>query len=275
MPLSIENKIKLNNGVMIPAIGLGVYQARAGGETRDAVLHALKAGYRHIDTAKFYANEKDIAAALKQTDIPREHIFVTTKLWNNDHGYDRTIKACSESLKQLSLPYVDLYLIHYPVRKLRHESWRALETLCEEGKCRAIGVSNYTVHHIDELLQTNKIMPAVNQVEFHPYLYQKELLEFCHKHTIRIEAYSPLTKGQKLNDPKLAEVATRYNKSPAQILIRWALQHSLIVIPKSTHPERIRENADVYDFEISPEDMILLNSFHCNYRVAWDPSNEP
>ncbi|KAB2878874.1 aldo/keto reductase [bacterium] len=275
MSLSIESKIKLNNGVLIPAIGLGVYQARAGGETRDAVLHALNAGYRHIDTAKFYANEKDIAAALKQTNIPREHIFVTTKLWNNDHGYDNTIKACSESVKQLGLSFVDLYLIHFPVRKLRHDSWRALETLHEEGKCRAIGVSNYTIRHIDELLQKNKIVPSVNQVEFHPYLYQKKLLEFCHLHHIRIEAYSPLTKGKKLNDPKLTEIAKRYNKSSAQILIRWALQHGLIVIPKSSHADRIRENCDVYDFEISASDMALLNSFHCNFRVAWDPTNEP
>lgn len=275
MHLSIESKIKLNNGVMIPAIGLGVYQARAGGETHDAVLHALKAGYRHIDTAKFYANEKDIASALKQTTVPREHIFITTKLWNDDHGYDKTIKACNESLKQLGIPFVDLYLIHFPVRKLRLDSWRALETLYEEGKCRAIGVSNYTIRHIQELLEKSKITPAVNQVEFHPYLYQKELLDFCHTHHIRIEAYSPLTKGKKLNDPKLMEMASRYHRSSAQILIRWALQHGLIVIPKSTHAERIRENADVYDFEISAEDMDVLNSFHCNYRVAWDPSNEP
>ena len=260
---------------MIPAIGLGVYQSQSGGETRNAVLHALKAGYRHIDTAKFYANEKDVAVALKETNIPREHIFITTKLWNNDHGYDKTIKACSESLKQLGLSFVDLYLIHFPVRKLRHESWRALETLLAEGKCRSIGVSNYTIRHIDELLQKSKTVPAVNQVEFHPYLYQKELLEYCHTNNIRMEAYSPLTKGKKLNDPKLEAVAKRYKKSSAQVLIRWALQHGLIVIPKSTQEVRIRENADVYDFIISHEDMDLLNSFHCNYRVAWDPTNEP
>ncbi|MBL7960462.1 aldo/keto reductase, partial [bacterium] len=265
MQLTIESKIKLNNGVLIPAIGLGVYQARAGWETRNAVLHALKAGYRHIDTAKFYANEKDVAIALNESAVPREHIFITTKLWNDDHGYDKTIKACSESLKRLGLNYVDLYLIHFPVRKLRHESWRAMETLLAEGKCRAIGVSNYTIRHMDELLQKSKTVPAVNQVEFHPYLYQKELLEFCHTNNIRMEAYSPLTKGKKLNDPKLEAVAKRYNKSSAQVLIRWALQHGLIVIPKSTQEERIRENADVYDFIISPEDMDLLNSFHCNY----------
>lgn len=188
---------------MIPVLGLGVYQARSGTETRDAVVHALKAGYRHIDTAKFYGNEKDIVPAIHRSGVPREHVFITTKLWNNDHGYDKTIKACHESLKQIGIPYIDLYLIHYPVRKLRLESWRALETLYEEGKCRAIGVSNYTIRHIDELLQHGKIVPAVNQVEFHPYLYQKELLDYCNKHAIRTEAYSPLTKGNKLKDPKL------------------------------------------------------------------------
>lgn len=275
MPLSIDSKIKLNNGVLIPALGLGVYQADAGIETQNAVVHALKAGYRHIDTAKFYGNEKDLPVAIKRSGIPREHVFVTTKLWNNDHGYDKTIKACNKSLKQLGMSYVDLYLIHYPVRALRHESWRAMETLYEEGKCRAIGVSNYTVRHLEELLQASKIVPAVNQVEFHPYLYQKELLDFCHTHHVRIEAYSPLTKGKRLNDPKLTDVAKHYNKSNAQILIRWALQHELIVLPKSTRPDRINENANVFDFEISAEDMIALNNFHCNLRVAWDPTNEP
>lgn len=275
MPLSIDSKIKLNNGVLIPALGLGVYQADAGIETQNAVVHALKAGYRHIDTAKFYGNEKDLPVAIKRSGIPREHVFVTTKLWNSDHGYDKTIKACNKSLTQLGMPFVDLYLIHFPVRTLRHESWRAMETLYEEGKCRAIGVSNYTVRQLEELLQTSKIVPAVNQVEFHPYLYQKELLDFCHKHHVRLEAYSPLTKGKRLNDPKLTDVAKHYNKSNAQILIRWALQHELIVLPKSTRPERIKENANVFDFEISAEDMITLNNFHCNLRVAWDPTNEP
>lgn len=275
MCLSIESKIKLNNGVLIPAIGLGVYQAHAGTETQNAVIHALKAGYRHIDTAKFYRNEKDLPAAIKRSGVPREHVFVTTKLWNDDHGYDKTIKACKESLKRLEMQYVDLYLIHYPMRKLRGDSWRAMETLYEEGKCRAIGVSNYTVRHLEELLKTTKIVPAVNQVEFHPYLYQKELLDFCHTHHVRIEAYSPLTKGKKLNDPKLLNISGRYNKSAAQILIRWGLQHELIVLPKSTKPERINENADVFNFEISAEDMIALNNLHCNFRVAWDPTNEP
>ena len=275
MSMSIESRIKLNNGVLIPAIGLGVYQADAGSETQNAVFHALQTGYRHIDTAKFYGNEKDLPAAIKRSGIPREHVFITTKLWNNDHGYDKTIKACHQSLKQLGMPYMDLYLIHYPVRKLRHESWRAMETLYEEGKCRAIGVSNYTIRHLEELLQTSKTVPAVNQVEFHPYLYQKELLDFCRTRNIRIEAYSPLTKGKILNDPKLLDMALRYNKSAAQILIRWSLQHELIVLPKSTRPDRIRENADVFDFEISAEDMNALNNFHCDYRIAWDPTNEP
>jgi diketogulonate reductase-like aldo/keto reductase len=273
--LSIENNIKLNNGVLIPVLGLGVYQTRSGRETHDAALHALRMGYRHFDTAKFYRNEKDVATAVRESGISREQIFITTKLWNDDQGYDKTIRACHESLKRMELPYIDLYLIHYPVRKIRMDSWRAMETLYEEGKCRAIGVSNYTERHIEELLQSSKIVPAVNQVEFHPYLYQKELLDFCHKNQIHVEAYSPLTKGKKLNDPKLATIAARYKKSSAQLLIRWALQHGLIVLPKSSHAERIRENADVFDFEISSDDMESLNNLHRNYRVAWDPSNEP
>ncbi len=275
MPLSIRSEVTLNNGVMIPLLGLGVYQTGSGAETRNAVLHALHNAYRHIDTAKFYGNEKDVSAAVRQSGIPREQVFITTKLWNNDHGYDKTIRACHEGLKRLDMPYVDLYLIHYPVRHLRSDSWRALETLYNEGKCRAIGVSNYTIRHIEELLQTAHVVPAVNQVEFHPYLFQKELLEFCHAHRIRVEAYSPLTKGRKLNDPKLSDIAAKYQKSPAQILIRWALQHDLIVLPKSSRPERIRENAQVFDFMISPEDMQFLNNLNCNFRVAWDPTNEP
>jgi diketogulonate reductase-like aldo/keto reductase len=275
MPVTIHSKIVLNNGIAIPQFGLGVYQASGGGETTNAVLHALKTGYRHVDTAAFYQNEEDVGTAIKKSDLPREEIFVTTKLWNSDHGYNQTISAFYDSLGKLGLKFIDLYLIHYPVKDLRNESWRALETLYGEGKCRAIGVSNYTIKHITELLGHCKIRPAVNQVEFHPYLYQSELLNFCRSQNIALEAYSPLTKGKKLSDPKLAEIAKRYSKTTAQILIRWALQHELIVIPKSSKPARIRENAAVFDFEISPHDMALLDSFHENFRVAWNPTNAP
>ncbi|MGB2768786.1 MAG: aldo/keto reductase [Candidatus Zixiibacteriota bacterium] len=273
--LRIDTKVKLNNGVEMPIFGLGTYQAQSGKETRDAVLHALHAGYRHIDTASMYGNEEDVGTAIAESGIPREEIFVTTKLWNSDHGYDSGLAAFKKSHRRLRLSYVDLYLIHWPVQDLRNETWRALETLLKEGKCRAIGVSNYMIRHLEELLERSSTIPVVNQVEFSPYLYQKDLLEFCRKSKIQLEAYSPLTKGHKLNDPKLVTLASKYSKSPAQILIGWALQHEMVVIPKSSKRERITENAGVFDFTISPEDMRALDSFDQGLRTSWDPTTAP
>lgn len=273
--LRIDTKVKLNNGVEMPIFGLGTYQAQSGKETRDAVLYALHAGYRHIDTASMYGNEEDVGTAIAESGIPREEIFVTTKLWNSDHGYDSGLAAFKKSHRRLRLSYVDLYLIHWPVQDLRNETWRALETLLKEGKCRAIGVSNYMIRHLEELLERSSTIPVVNQVEFSPYLYQKDLLEFCRKSKIQLEAYSPLTKGHKLNDPKLVTLASKYSKSPAQILIGWALQHEMVVIPKSSKRERITENAGVFDFTISPEDMRALDSFDQGLRTSWDPTTAP
>ncbi len=272
--IKIDTRVKLNNGVEMPIFGLGTYQARAG-EAREAVLQALKLGYRLIDTASMYGNEEDIGEALKQSRLPREEVFITTKLWNSDHGYEKTLAAFEDSRKKLSLDYVDLYLIHWPAEGLRGETWKAMEKLLEEGKCRAVGVSNYMTWHLEELLRHSSTIPAVNQVEFHPYLYLKDLLDFCQSHDIQLESYSPLTKGVKLDDPKLADLASKYSKTPAQILIRWVLQHGVIVIPKSSHKERIEENAHVFDFSISPEDMNALDSFHQNFRSSWDPSRIP
>ncbi len=273
--ISIETKVKLNNGIEMPLFGLGTYQARPGKQTKEAVLYALKIGYRLIDTAAMYENEEAVGEAIRESGIPREEIFLTTKLWNADHGYDNALAAFDESLKRLDLSYIDLYLIHFPVEKLRNESWRALEKLLEKGKCKAIGVSNYMIWHLEELLKSSSTIPAVNQVEFSPYLYQKELLDFCKAHKIMFQAYSPLTKGHKLGDPKLGEVASKYSKTPAQILIRWALQKGTIVIPKSAKKQRIKENASVFDFEITTEDMNLLDSFNQNLRTSWDPSTVP
>jgi diketogulonate reductase-like aldo/keto reductase len=273
--LKIDSKIRLGNGVEMPMLGLGTYQSRSGRETRDAALGALQVGYRHIDTASMYANEEDVGAAIKESGIPREEIFVTTKLWNSDHGYDTALAAFERSRRRLGLSYVDLYLIHWPVEDLRNETWRALEALLEEEKCRAIGVSNYMTRHLEELLEKSSTVPAVNQVEFSPYLYQEDLLEFCRKSNIQVESYSPLTKGRKLDDPKLVDMASKYSKSPAQILIRWALQHQIVVIPKSSKKERIVENAGVFDFAISPEDMRALDSFDQGLRTSWDPSTAP
>lgn len=267
--------IRLNNGVNIPALGLGVYQAESGRETERAVLDALDLGYRHIDTAKAYGNEKDVGRAIKKSGIPREEVFITTKLWNTDHGYDQTKRAFDESRSDLGVDYIDLYLIHWPVEGLRGESWRAMVELLERGDCRSIGVSNYTINHLEELLASSSIVPAVNQVEFSPFLYQRELLRFCRQKGIQLEAYSPLTQGKRLDHPTLVALARKHGKTPAQILIRWAIEHDLVVIPKSVRRSRIEENADVFDFSIVREDMALLDSLDEGFRTCWDPTDAP
>jgi methylglyoxal/glyoxal reductase len=272
---TLASKVKLNNGVEIPWLGLGVFQARAGEETRGAVRAALDAGYRHIDTARIYGNERDVGRALQESGVPRSEVFITTKLWNADQGYDRAVKACNESLKTLGLTYVDLYLIHFPVQGLRGESWRALGTLLGEGKCRAIGVSNYMIRHLDELLQSSPVVPAVNQVEQSPFLHQPDLLRYCARHGIRVEAYSPLTKGMRLDHPTVEAVAARHRRTPAQILIRWALEHELVVLPKSTRKERIEENATVFDFSLDAADLRALDGLNENLHTGWDPTDAP
>ena len=269
--MDIKTTVALNNGTKIPALGLGTWQVSAK-SCEKAALDALNAGYRHIDTAAAYENERGVGNAIKKSGISRKDIFITTKLWNDDHGNPQ--KAFNESLKKLQLDYVDLYLMHFPVPE-RNKSWKILERIYKEGKAKAIGVSNFTIRHLKQLLEKADIVPAVNQVEFHPYLYQKELLDFCNENKIKIEAYSPLTHGIKLKDPKLAEIANKYKKSTAQILIRWGLQHNLIVIPKSTKKERIIENCSVFDFSILEEDMKTLDSFNEGLRTCWDPTNAP
>ena len=275
--MNLNSKYKLNNGVEIPVIGLGVFKSPAGKTTRNSVKYALQAGYRHIDTAKIYANENDVGKAITECDIPREEIFVTTKLWNSDQGYDSTLKACDESLTKLGLDYIDLYLMHWPVENLRLDSWKAMEKLLQDGKCRAIGVSNFMSRHISELLDNCKIVPAVNQIELTPYnyLYLKEVVDLCQDKNILIEAYSPLTKGRRLNDAKLVELASKYGKTTAQILISWALEKMFIVIPKSVRENRIRENADVFNFSISAEDISYLETFNENLITGWDPTKAP
>ena len=273
--LNIESTVKLNNSVRIPVLGLGVYQTPPGRVTQNAVKFALNVGYRHVDTARIYGNEADVGEAVRKSGVPREQLFVTTKLWNGDQGYDSTLRAFEASLKRLGFDYVDLYLIHFPVPETRKESWRAMKALLEKGKCRAIGVSIFTIPHLEDLLEDNELTPAVNQVEFHPFLYQKELLEYCQRKGIQVEAYSPLARGEKLKHPRLTALATKYSKSPAQLMIRWSLQHGLVVIPKSTREERIRENSQVFEFEISAEDMRLLDSLNEDLRLNWDPTSVP
>jgi len=275
MSWDITSTVRLNNGVEIPRLGLGVYQTPAGGTAEQAVTSALEVGYRHVDTAMIYGNEASVGRAVRANGIDRSEVFVTSKLWNSDHGYDRALKACEQSLQRLGLDHVDLYLIHWPVQDLRRDSWRALETLLEEGRCRAIGVSNYMPWHIEELLAHCSVKPAVNQIEFSPFLYQADLLDLCHRHHIRIEAYSPLTKGHRLDDPTLTEVAARHDRTVAQVLIRWALQHDTVVLPKSQRPERIAENADVFGFSLTDSEMRTLDALNEGFRTSWDPSKEP
>jgi len=275
MQTTVEPVVKLNNGVMIPRLGLGVYQSPPGQVTQKAVQYALKTGYRHIDTARIYNNESDVGSALRNSGVKREDVFITTKLWNSDQGYETALKACDASLKRLGLKYLDLYLIHWPVQETRDKSWKALVQLLKDGKCRSIGVSNYTIQHLTELLEQSDIVPMVNQVEFSPFLYQKQLLDYCEKNKIQLEAYSPLTQGEKLNHPKIQEIAKKHNKTPAQVLIRWSLQHNLVTIPKSVREARIKENSQVFDYNLTTEDTRILDSLDENFRNSWDPTNMP
>ena len=275
MALTITSTRKLNSGLEMPVLGLGVFQTPPGRVTQEVVKFALKVGYRHVDTARVYGNEEDVGRGIRDSGVPREQVFVTTKLWNADHGYDSALSACEASLRRLGLGYIDLYLIHWPVPELRGETWKALVELQRRGSCRAIGVSNYTIRHLQELLGSSEVTPAVDQVEFNPFLYQEELLRFCDGRGIQLEAYSPLTRGHNLRHPAVLDVARRYSKSPAQVMIRWSLQHGLVVIPKSTHPERIKENSEVFDFEISSADMSKLDSLDEGLHTVWDPTDEP
>jgi len=259
--LTINSTVKMNNGGEIPLFGLGTWQLAEGEEARRVTGYALEVGYRLIDTAAAYENERSVGEAIRESGIAREEIFLTTKLANFEQGYDSALSAFRESLERLGTGYIDLYLIHWPATDRWTDAWKAMLTLPKE-QCRAIGVSNFEISHLEELRAFSPIMPAVNQVPFHPFQYQKELLDYCNGHGIRLEGYSPLTHGRNLADPKLAAIAAKHGKTPAQILIRWALQHEVITIPKSAHPERVKENAEVFDFALDNEDMTAIDSVH-------------
>ena len=259
MTYSLQSTVTLNNGVKMPVLGLGTFQSDRGETARQAVTWALEAGYRHIDTAAIYGNEEDVGAAIGTSGIPREQIFITTKVWNGDQGYETALRAYDQSLKRLGVDWLDLYLIHWPIRGTRADTWKALVQLVEEGRCRAVGVSNYTVKHLQELLASSPLVPAVNQFEVNPFNTRQALVDFCREAGIQVESYSPLARAQKLSDARLAEIARRYARTPAQVLIRWGLQQGMVVIPKSVRRERIHENAGVFDFEIDPQDMRALN----------------
>jgi len=272
VPFTLKSTIQLNNGVSMPLLGLGVYLMRPGKETYQAVKAALEIGYRHIDTASFYRNEEDVGRAVRDSTVRREEVFITTKLWNNDHGYDSALRAFEASLKRLGLGYIDLYLIHFPVPNLREQSWRALEHILANNRARAIGVSNYTERHLKDLLSHSTVVPVVDQVEFSPFLYQRDLLEFCRKQRIRLEAYAPLTAGRRLDDPRIIAVAKRHGRTNAQVLLRWAIQHEVVVIPKSRNVDRIAENARIFDFELTSEEVSALDRLHDGFRSSWDPT---
>ena len=275
MSLTIASTATLPGGVEIPLLGLGVYQSRPGEETRRAVEAALALGYRHVDTARAYGNERDVADGIAASGLARRDVFVTTKLWNADHGYDAALRACDASLQRLGMERVDLYLVHWPVQGLRGETWRAMERILSDGKARAIGVSNYTTRHLEELLGTAKVPPAVNQVELHPFLQQRGLVDFCRARGIAVEAYAPLVKARRMDHPVLRRIAARHRVTPARILVRWGLQRGFVVLPKSVRPERIQENASVYGFGLDAEDLAALEGLDDGYRTSWDPTDAP
>lgn len=267
---ALDSTVKLNNGVNMPIIGLGVWQAAEGTEVEKAVAAALAAGYRLIDTAKIYGNEMGVGNAVKSANVPREQLFITTKLWNEDQGYDAALQAIDNSLLELQLSYVDLYLVHWPNnnREVREETWRAMEAIFNTGKAKAIGVSNYTIAHLKEMDTYATIPPAVNQIEWNPFVYDTPLLAACKERNIVVEAYSPLSRGERLMDPRITAIAEKYGKTNAQILIRWCLAHECVVIPKSVQEERIRENIDVFDFMLKDADIVALNALAEGSRYA-------
>ncbi|WP_404357254.1 aldo/keto reductase [Cytobacillus firmus] len=271
--LSLSATAALVNGVKMPRVGLGVFKVEKEEELITAVKAAIETGYRSIDTASIYGNEEWVGEAIRQSGCNREELFITSKVWNSDQGYETTLKAFNTSLEKMGLEYLDLYLIHWPVEGKYTETWRALEDLYKEGKIKAIGVSNFQISHLENLLKTAEIKPMINQIELHPKLAQTELRDFAAKHNMHIEAWAPLMQGGLFENEVLTEMAEKHGKSIAQIVLRWHLQNGIIVIPKSTKPHRIKENADLFDFELSQQDMELINSLDEHLRAGPDPDN--
>ncbi len=269
-------RVELADGRSMPQLGFGVYRLAPGRETRVAVEAAFGAGYRHVDTAAVYRNEADVGAALRASGLPRDEVFITTKLWNDDQGARTTRPAFEASLARLGLDYVDLYLLHWPHR-LRLESWRVLEELHAEGLARAIGVSNFLEPHLDELLAVARVRPAANQIELTPFLYltRREIVQQCRDEGVAIEAYSPLTKGLRLDDRTVRGIAADLGRTPAQVLIRWAIEKGFVVLPRSSKPGRIAENAQVFDFTLGPERMATLDALDEGLTTGWDPAGVP
>jgi diketogulonate reductase-like aldo/keto reductase len=269
----IRGTVELKNGVLMPYFGLGVFQVGDGEEVLQSVKDALSAGYRHIDTASLYGNERGVGRAVAESGIPRKEIFVTSKVWNSDQGYDSTLRAFEKSIKLLGFDYLDLYLVHWPVKGKYIETWKALEHLYAERRVRAIGVSNFVHHHLEDLLSHCKTVPMVNQMEFHPRLVQQKLIDYCSSHMIQYEAWSPLMQGKIFGIKELQMFASKYGKDVAQIVLRWCLQKGVVTIPKSVHRDRIVSNAQIFDYELTAEDMLAIDRLDLEQRVGADPDN--
>lgn len=277
MAKNLQDTTTLSNGVKMPWFGIGVFKVEEGPDLVNSVKAAIKNGYRSVDTAAIYGNEEGVGQGIREglqlAGISREELFLTSKVWNADLGYEATIAAYETSLKKLGLDYLDLYLIHWPVEGKYEDAWRALETLYKEGRVKAIGVSNFQIHHLENLMKDAEIKPMVNQVEYHPRLTQKELQVFCQEQGIQLEAWSPLMQGQLLDNQVLQEIANKYNKSVAQVILRWDLQNGVVTIPKSIKEHRIIENSTVFDFELTKDDMERIDGLNQNHRVGPDPDN--
>ncbi|OOM15782.1 aldo/keto reductase [Clostridium saccharobutylicum] len=266
----IKDYVILNNDVKMPLLGFGTYNADDSNKLNNAIKKGIEIGYRHIDTASFYGNEEVIGSAIKESEISRKEIFLVDKVWNSEHGYEKTLKSFQESIKKLKTDYLDLYLIHWP-QSLNKETWKALEKLYKEGYIRAIGVSNFTINHLQQLMENAEIIPAVNQIEFHPRLVQNDLMEFCEKYNIQMEAWSPLMRGLVFQIPFLKKLSRKYDKTISQIVLRWDLQMGVTTIPKSTTLSRIKENMDIFNFKISEEDMKNIEKLNDGFRMGMNP----
>ena len=269
----IKGSFELRNGVQMPYLGLGTYQSDNDQEVVNAIKSAIKIGYRHIDTAAVYKNEEGVGEGIRESGIDRSELFLVSKVWNDDQGYDETLKAFDESLARLGVDYLDLYLIHWPVSGKYKETWKALEYLYAQKKIKAIGVSNFLQHHLEDLLKDCEVVPMVNQMEFHPYLVQQELIDYCNVNGIQYESWSPFMQGKVFELDICDDLAKKYNKSVAQIILRWNLQKGVVAIPKSVHENRIVSNADIFDFELTDEDIAFLDGLEIGERTGPDPDN--